>query len=188
MIATLGDLIDDSTNSDEAEESKPAPDIVEAALSRAKARPGEAVMIGDTPYDDFPISGTSLVDSADQEWDPTFLPTEVGPQGNKVQLEPQGVPIPAGAPLALVRVGDGALVSNPGEVTTEVGPAPWAPSHRLVLVGLKAREIEAIRVRLIEAEQRGFTPLSREQMRAGIRDEMRRDGKIQNQRSRKRGP
>ena len=51
----------------------------------------------------------------------------------------------------------------------------------------KAREIEAIRVRLIEAEQRGFTPLSREQMRAGIRDEMRSDGKLQNQRSRNRG-
>jgi neutral ceramidase len=49
------------------------------------------------------------------------LPAEVGPQGNKIQLEPQGVPIPQGAPLALVRVGDGAVVSNPGEVTVEVG-------------------------------------------------------------------
>lgn len=49
------------------------------------------------------------------------LPAEMGPQGNKVQLQPQGVPMPTGAPLALVRVGDGALVSNPGEVTTEVG-------------------------------------------------------------------
>ena len=49
------------------------------------------------------------------------LPTEVGPQGNKIQLEPQGVPIPEAAPLALVRVGDGVVVSNPGEVTTEVG-------------------------------------------------------------------
>jgi hypothetical protein len=49
------------------------------------------------------------------------LPAEVGPQGNKIQLEPQGVPIPAGAPLALVRVGDGVIASNPGEVTTEVG-------------------------------------------------------------------
>lgn len=49
------------------------------------------------------------------------LPTEAGPQGNKIQLEPQGVPIPVGAPLALVRVGDGAIVSNPGEVTVELG-------------------------------------------------------------------
>ena len=31
------------------------------------------------------------------------------------------MPIPKGAPLAIVRVGDGVIVSNPGEVTTEVG-------------------------------------------------------------------
>ena len=49
------------------------------------------------------------------------LPAEAGPQGNKIQLVPQGAPIPQGAPLALVRVGDGAIVSNPGEVTVEVG-------------------------------------------------------------------
>jgi HAD superfamily hydrolase (TIGR01509 family) len=44
-------LMDDSTSSDDAEESKPAPDIIDAALSRAKAAPVEAIMIGDTPYD-----------------------------------------------------------------------------------------------------------------------------------------
>ena len=44
-------LMDDATSSDDAEESKPAPDIIEAALKRAKAAPTEAVMIGDTPYD-----------------------------------------------------------------------------------------------------------------------------------------
>ncbi|MFC6285266.1 neutral/alkaline non-lysosomal ceramidase N-terminal domain-containing protein [Nocardioides sp. GCM10027113] len=49
------------------------------------------------------------------------LPAGAGPQGNKIQLEPQGVPIPVGAPLAVVRVGDGVVVSNPGEVTVEVG-------------------------------------------------------------------
>ncbi len=49
------------------------------------------------------------------------LPTDVGPQGNKIQLEPQGVPIPRGAPIALARIGDGAIVSNPGELTVEVG-------------------------------------------------------------------
>jgi Ca-activated chloride channel family protein len=30
---------------------------------------------------------------------------------------------------------------RPFGVTTEVGPAPWAPEHRLVLLGLKAREL-----------------------------------------------
>jgi HAD superfamily hydrolase (TIGR01509 family) len=44
-------LMDDTTSSDDAEESKPAPDIIDAALRRAKASPAEAIMIGDTPYD-----------------------------------------------------------------------------------------------------------------------------------------
>jgi HAD superfamily hydrolase (TIGR01509 family) len=50
-IAGAADLLDASTSSDDAEESKPDPDIVLAALARAKSRPGEALMIGDTPYD-----------------------------------------------------------------------------------------------------------------------------------------
>ena len=44
-------LMDDATSSDDAEQSKPSPDIIEAALKRAKASPDEAIMIGDTPYD-----------------------------------------------------------------------------------------------------------------------------------------
>ncbi len=31
---------------------------------------------------------------------------------------------------------------RPFSVTTEVGPAPWAPAHRLVLVGLKAQPLD----------------------------------------------
>lgn len=49
--AGLKDLIDESTNSDEAEASKPAPDIVQAALKKAGVPASQAVMIGDTPYD-----------------------------------------------------------------------------------------------------------------------------------------
>ena len=49
--AGIEDLIDKAANSDDAEESKPAPDIVEAAMRRGKVEPGEAIMIGDTPYD-----------------------------------------------------------------------------------------------------------------------------------------
>jgi HAD superfamily hydrolase (TIGR01509 family) len=44
-------LMDDETSSDDADESKPAPDIIQAALKRAKAPPAEAILIGDTPYD-----------------------------------------------------------------------------------------------------------------------------------------
>jgi HAD superfamily hydrolase (TIGR01549 family) len=50
-IAEADHLMDASTSSDDAENSKPDPDIIQAALACAKATPREAVMIGDTPYD-----------------------------------------------------------------------------------------------------------------------------------------
>ena len=49
--AGIRDLIEEKTSSSDAEESKPDPDIVQAALKAADARPGDAVMLGDTPYD-----------------------------------------------------------------------------------------------------------------------------------------
>jgi HAD superfamily hydrolase (TIGR01509 family) len=50
-IARADALMDDATSSDDAEDSKPDPDIIHAALEKAKASPSAAVMIGDTPYD-----------------------------------------------------------------------------------------------------------------------------------------
>jgi len=50
-IAGADGLFDGAMSSDDADSSKPDPDIVNAALQRAKASPEEAVMIGDTPYD-----------------------------------------------------------------------------------------------------------------------------------------
>ena len=44
-------LLDDETSSDDADASKPAPDIIEAALKRAQAASDQAMLIGDTPYD-----------------------------------------------------------------------------------------------------------------------------------------
>jgi HAD superfamily hydrolase (TIGR01509 family) len=49
--AGVADLIDERTDADDAEESKPDPDIVQSALHRAGASPEEAIMLGDTPYD-----------------------------------------------------------------------------------------------------------------------------------------
>lgn len=49
--AQVVDLIDAKTSSGDAEESKPAPDIVEAAVRRSGLKAGELVMVGDTPYD-----------------------------------------------------------------------------------------------------------------------------------------
>ncbi len=42
----------------------------------------------------------------------------------------------------------------------------------------KAREIEAIRVRLIQAEQSGFSSQSRDEILAEIKDEAQRDGDL----------
>jgi len=51
-IADIEDLVEEETSSDDAEKSKPHPDIFEAALSRLDdTRPSEAVVVGDTPYD-----------------------------------------------------------------------------------------------------------------------------------------
>jgi HAD superfamily hydrolase (TIGR01509 family) len=50
-VAGIGDLIEQKATSDDAEESKPAPDIVAAALKRSGVSAREAVMLGDTPYD-----------------------------------------------------------------------------------------------------------------------------------------
>jgi HAD superfamily hydrolase (TIGR01509 family) len=49
--AGIADLVDAKTSSSDAEESKPAPDIVEAALANAGCEARKAVMLGDTPYD-----------------------------------------------------------------------------------------------------------------------------------------
>jgi len=49
--AGLYDLFSAHTSKDDAEESKPDPDIVLAAMERADARPESTVMVGDTPYD-----------------------------------------------------------------------------------------------------------------------------------------
>ena len=51
QVAGADWLMDALTSSDDAEESKPDPDIIQAALARVRAQPSEAVMIGDTPYD-----------------------------------------------------------------------------------------------------------------------------------------
>ena len=50
-IAGAAALMDAKTSSDDAEGSKPDPDIIVAALRRAKVAASEAVLIGDTPYD-----------------------------------------------------------------------------------------------------------------------------------------
>jgi HAD superfamily hydrolase (TIGR01509 family) len=50
-IACVADLVDVATSSEDAEQSKPAPDIFQAALKKLGIRGNEALAIGDTPYD-----------------------------------------------------------------------------------------------------------------------------------------
>ncbi len=47
----LGPLVDVASTSDDAGSSKPAPDVIEAALKKARVGAREAVMVGDTQYD-----------------------------------------------------------------------------------------------------------------------------------------
>jgi HAD superfamily hydrolase (TIGR01509 family) len=49
--ADIADLVHEETSSDDAERSKPHPDIFEAALARLKLPPHRAVVVGDSPYD-----------------------------------------------------------------------------------------------------------------------------------------
>ncbi|MBS2017761.1 MAG: HAD family hydrolase [Deltaproteobacteria bacterium] len=49
--AAVADLFEHTITSDDAERSKPDPDLVKAALDKVGVGPREAVMIGDTPYD-----------------------------------------------------------------------------------------------------------------------------------------
>lgn len=49
--AGVRDLIEAQTSSDDADRSKPDPDIVSAAVQKAGVDPAHAVMLGDTPYD-----------------------------------------------------------------------------------------------------------------------------------------
>lgn len=50
-IARVADLLEGATSSSEAQNSKPDPDIVVAALSKLDLAPQHAILVGDTPYD-----------------------------------------------------------------------------------------------------------------------------------------
>jgi HAD superfamily hydrolase (TIGR01509 family) len=50
-IARVRELLFERTSSDDAEKSKPDPDIIQAALGKARTNPAGALLLGDTPYD-----------------------------------------------------------------------------------------------------------------------------------------
>lgn len=50
-IAGIADLVDVTASSEDAKESKPAPDIFQVVLVRLKVAGADAVAVGDSPYD-----------------------------------------------------------------------------------------------------------------------------------------
>jgi HAD superfamily hydrolase (TIGR01509 family) len=50
-IAGVSDLVTAQTSSDDADKSKPDPDIVVAAVERVRTERARIIMLGDTPYD-----------------------------------------------------------------------------------------------------------------------------------------
>jgi HAD superfamily hydrolase (TIGR01509 family) len=50
-VCGANDLVESKTSSDDAEHSKPDPDIVQAALEQMALPAGDVLMLGDTPYD-----------------------------------------------------------------------------------------------------------------------------------------
>jgi HAD superfamily hydrolase (TIGR01509 family) len=50
-VANVADLFELKTSSSDAAESKPDPDIVQAAVRKSRMKPENLIMLGDTPYD-----------------------------------------------------------------------------------------------------------------------------------------
>ncbi len=51
VAAGVDDLMDATTSASDAKDSKPDPDIVQAAVRKSGFHPDELIMLGDTPYD-----------------------------------------------------------------------------------------------------------------------------------------
>lgn len=50
-LANIEDIVEKNTSADDAEKSKPYPDIFQATLKKLGIEPAEALALGDTPYD-----------------------------------------------------------------------------------------------------------------------------------------
>ena len=50
-ITSIGDLVEEESSADDAQRSKPNPDIFTAALKKLRLAPDKTIALGDTPYD-----------------------------------------------------------------------------------------------------------------------------------------
>jgi HAD superfamily hydrolase (TIGR01509 family) len=51
QLLGVGDLLEGTTSKEDAQFSKPSPEIFQAALDRVKSDPARSIAVGDTPYD-----------------------------------------------------------------------------------------------------------------------------------------
>jgi neutral ceramidase len=80
-----------------------------------KAVPGVTTLTGSDEHRGQLYENTGLI------FEGRRLPAEIGPQGNKIQFQPQGSDAPKAPPLAALMIGDGVIVTVPGEATVETG-------------------------------------------------------------------
>jgi phosphoglycolate phosphatase-like HAD superfamily hydrolase len=59
-LLDAAEIVDGGTTSADVEATKPAPDLVRAGLARVGGRAGEAMMVGDTPWDIEAAAKTSV--------------------------------------------------------------------------------------------------------------------------------
>lgn len=59
-LTNIADLIEEATSSDDAEKSKPHPDIFEAALDGLGLEGKDCIAVGDTPYDAISAGGAGI--------------------------------------------------------------------------------------------------------------------------------
>jgi HAD superfamily hydrolase (TIGR01509 family) len=99
QIAQITDLVDVETSADDAERSKPAPDIFRAVLAKlSPLRPSHVLVVGDTPYD--------------------------AEAANKVHLKTVGV-LSGGTPLDRLRAaGCIAVFQSPADLLTHYDESP----------------------------------------------------------------
>jgi HAD superfamily hydrolase (TIGR01509 family) len=79
-IAGVADLVPLRTTSDDADRSKPEPDIVSEALAKLGLAADEVVMIGDTPYDIIAAerAGVATIALRSGGWDDAALAAAIG--------------------------------------------------------------------------------------------------------------
>ena len=103
-IAQVRDLIPQATSADDAQASKPDPDVIEAALRRLRIGPKDVLMVGDTPYDGEAARRASV----------GFIAVRCGGWWNDASLSPAS-----------------AIFDNPADMLARRTSLPWrAPADR----------------------------------------------------------